>query len=157
MEYPVIIAMFQGEYPKSIFEVGCANGGLLKDVGTDIIVGGMDKHAGDLLRSKKLFPRDADNFFVGDLNDIPWKIKDKQYDVAFSVGTLLYLENPREVLKEMRRIAHKVFIAEPEQGLIETDHHGTRHYHDYMQILRPLGGKVKYIGLVASKSIFKWT
>ena len=157
MVYPVIIEMFKDENPKSIFEVGCANGGLLRDAGTDIIVGGIDKHEGDLLRSKKLFQRDADNFFVGDLNDIPWKVKDKQYDVAFSVGTLLYLEDPREVLKEMRRIAEKVFIAEPEQGLIEQDHHGKRHFHDYMQILRPLGGSVKYVGLVANKSIFKWT
>ena len=154
MEYPVIIAMFKNETPKSIFEVGCANGGLLADAYNhmEVIVGGLDQHEGDLGRSKARFPRDSENFFVWDMNNIPWPVKDKQYDIAFTVGTLLYTENPQEVLKEMKRIAHRVFIAEPEEGNIYKDHHGTRHYHAYKQLLE---GEVEDVGLVATKRVYK--
>ena len=156
MEYPVIKAMFKDETPKSIFEVGCANGGLLNDVykNMEVSVGGLDQNEGDLGRSKARFPKYAENFFVWDMNNIPWPVKDKQYDIAFTVGTLLYADNPKAIIDEMARIARKIMIAEPEVGIIEKDHHGTRHYRSYKELLE---GKIEELGMVATKLIYKCT
>lgn len=159
MEYPVIREMFKGETPKSVFEVGCANGGLLHDVTQkgELVVGGLDQHESDLGRAKALFPTYARNFFVHDMNHVPWPIKDKEYDIAFTVGTLFYAEKPQVILQEMCRIACKVMIAEPSQDDTGTDHHGTRHHYDYQKILEEMGGKIEFLGLVAKKYIYKYT
>ena len=149
--YQIIEKMFEGEEFKSVFEVGCANGGLLRDIGG--VVGGIDRHESDLQKSKDLFPDDKDNFILRDLTDVPWPVN-RIYDIVFSVGTLMYLENPTPVIKEMMRIGRKVILAEPVSGESITDHHGLRRYHDYEKILKEFG-EVEVVGEVNNKTIFK--
>ena len=144
MEYKILEEMFKGENPKNVFEVGCANGGLLKDLGIKI-VGGIDRHAGDIEKSKKLFP--DGEFLLQNIEDIPWT--DKHYEIIFSVGTLMYIEKIEFVLKEMFRIGDKIIIAEPTKGEITADHHGSRFYHNY----EALGFNA--VGTLGDKTIFK--
>lgn len=144
MKYEILESMFAGENPQSVFEVGCANGGLLEDLGIKI-VGGIDKTTSDIEKAKILFPKCKDNFFVGDIENIPWPVKDKQYDIVFTVGTLMYVENYLPVLKEMLRIGKKVILAEPTEGEVIKDIHGIRYYHEYP-------GEIK--GEIVGKTIF---
>ncbi len=106
--------MFQGQKPQSIFEIGCANGGLLKDLVNhygDIPVGGVDVSV-SIQKAKELFPKYSMNFLRGDLND-PWPIPDNSYDIVFSVGVLMYMFEPLHVLREMYRITkHRIILAE---------------------------------------------
>lgn len=106
--------MFTEETPRSVFEIGCANGGLLKDIKDHypgVKVGGMDISE-SILKAKETFPDETDNFILRDLND-PWPLPDKSYDIVFSVGVLMYLFDPLPVLKEMLRVAKtKIILAE---------------------------------------------
>lgn len=111
MEYRILEEMFKDENPTSVFEIGCANGGLLKDLKShypNLVVGGMDISK-SIDECKKEFGND--NFYWADLND-PWPIADKSYDVAFSVGVLMYMFDPLSVLREMFRISNKIILAE---------------------------------------------
>ena len=103
--------------PESVFEIGCANGGFLKDLRDrfgDIKVGGMDISE-SINQCKEMFPGD---FYLRSITD-PWPIPDQSYDVVFSVGVLMYMFEPVHVLKEMFRVGKKVVFAEyhhPEVG-----------------------------------------
>jgi SAM-dependent methyltransferase len=111
MEYKILEEMFRDETPTSVFEIGCANGGLLKDLKShypNIVVGGMEISR-SIEECKKEFG--ADNFYKEDIND-PWPIKDKAFDIVFSVGVLMYMTEPMHVLREMLRVGKKIIIAE---------------------------------------------
>lgn len=144
MQYKILEKMFKGENPTSVFEVGCANGGFLKDLGVKV-VGGIDKHSGDIEKSKSDFPEGE--FLLQDINQLPWNVK--PYDIVFSIGTLMYIENPEPVIKEMLRIGKKVIIAEPLEGESVIDHHGARFYHDYSKF------NMELIGVENHKTIWK--
>ena len=65
MEYKIIEVMFEGENPKSVFEMGSAAGLFLVDLQKkygDIIVGGNDIRRLDILEAKKNFPKYQYNF-----------------------------------------------------------------------------------------------
>lgn len=112
MEYKILEEMFRGESPKSVFEIGCANGGLLKDLKDHyqgLIVGGMETSE---CINKSVDQFGPTHFYRADIND-PWPIPDKSYDIVFSVGVLMYMFDPIPVLKEMLRVGKKVIIAEP--------------------------------------------
>lgn len=114
MEYQILEMMLENEKPESVFEIGCSNGGLLKDIRDKygkIKVGGMD-----VLQSvndcKGLFPDCKDNFLMRSITE-PWPIADKSYDIVFSVGVLMYVFDPIFALKEMLRVAKdKIILAE---------------------------------------------
>ena len=110
MEYKILEEMFTDENPKSVFEIGCANGGLLTDLMTkypNLEVGGMD-----VSRCISQCESLRGNFYREDLND-PWPVKDNSYDIVFSVGVLMYMFEPLSVLREMFRVAKdKVILAE---------------------------------------------
>lgn len=112
MTYEVIEKMFADEIPKSIFEVGCGNGGLFSDYANDkgLTVGGMDVNLSGAVLT---FPAQKDNFILHNAENVPWPIPSESYDIVFTVGTLLLIPDPFPVLKEMMRICKdKIIIAE---------------------------------------------
>lgn len=115
MEHKILKAMFEGEEPKSIFEVGCASGGLLKDVSdsySGIRAGGLDICLKDLKEARELFSENRQDFLYHNFYE-PFPIPDNEYDIVFTVGTLMYCFKPIPVLEEMMRIAkNKIIIAE---------------------------------------------
>lgn len=117
MEYQILREMFEGEEPKSVFEIGCGGAGLLKDVSDHFgcKVGGMDISKVRMENANNVFP-DV-KFLIHDLND-PWPLEDKSFDIVFSVCTLAYLLNPELAIKEMTRVGKKVIIAEYHQDNI---------------------------------------
>lgn len=142
MEHKILEIMFTEEAPESVFEIGCANGGLLKDLKDNypnLKVGGMEISE-SIIKAKELFPEQADNFILRDLND-PWPVPDKSYDIVFSVGVLMYMFDPLPVLKEMLRVAkNKIIIAEYHHQEVGPFGQMTRAYMDngkiYMGIIR---------------------
>lgn len=105
--------MFKDETPKSIFEIGCANGGLLKDLTEhypDLKVGGVDISE-SVLKARETFPLQAENFLIRDISD-PWPQEDQSWDIIFSVGVLMYSFDPLPALREMFRVGKKVVLAE---------------------------------------------
>lgn len=113
MEYKILEKMFEGENPKSVFEIGVGGGGLLKDVSdhfgcTD--VGGIDISRVRMQNLTNTFP--GKEFLVHDLND-PWPVPDNSFDIVFSVGVLMYIFEPIPVIQEMLRVAKdKIILAE---------------------------------------------
>ncbi len=143
MEYPEITIMLQGETFESIFEVGCAEAHLM-DYLEGKRRGGIDRRL-DTIRGRE-------NFIEADLTNLPWPVKDKEYDIAFTFGTLMYIKDPIPVIKEMFRIADRVIIVEPMEGEKIVDHHGERFYHNYLYVIsQALGGMInrdiEYINL----------
>ena len=161
----VVDRIFKNESPKSIFEVGCAGGLLFAEYYTQhpgLIVGGIDNREYNLVAPKH-YPECADNFILADATKTPWKIKDKQYDIVFTVGILLSIPDPREIITEMMRIGKIVYLAEFQDdnasmlGIAEeTDNIYTyRIYRDYRKLLKKLGIKFEIVDLVAGKTIIK--
>lgn len=148
----IIIKMFKEEKPKSVFEIGCANGGLLAQLVEhfpDLVVGGMDIMKSDLAIAKKKFPTYSDNFLFHNVLE-PWPIADKSYDIVFSVGVLMYIFEAVPVIQEMFRVGKKVIIAEYHHQELDIFGHMTRGYWDkgrvhtgiirnYIEIFQSLG------------------
>jgi ubiquinone/menaquinone biosynthesis C-methylase UbiE len=167
MEYRILEEMFKGENPGSVFEIGCANGGLLKDLKDhypDLKVGGMDI-SNCIEKSRKEFG--SENFYLGDVND-PWPIADKSFDIVFSVGVLMYMFDPLSVLREMLRVGKKVIIAEPHstqaglfgrltKGAINNGKLQTGIERDYVELAKALNVplKLNYYESSQGKWIFK--
>lgn len=168
MEYKILEEMFKDETPSSVFEIGCANGGLLKDLKghyPDLKVGGMDISK-SIEDCKKEFG--TDGFHWADLNDAPWPIPDKSYDVAFSVGVLMYMFDPLTVLREMFRISNKIIIAEYHhaqvdlcgqltKGYIENGKIQTGIIRDYISLFKAMNVPMSltYYESSVGKTIFK--
>lgn len=113
MKYANVAECFQGEEMESVFEVGCAGGGLLEDLYNNyknLRVGGIDAHPYDLNSAKELFPDQADNFHVYDAQKSSWPVESESYDIVFSLGTLITIPNVRNAIAEMKRIAKKKVI-----------------------------------------------
>lgn len=107
--------MFEGAKPTSVFEFGCANGGLLKDLQQEypgLKVGGADMNLSDIEKARQNFPEYAHNFILHNVSDkLP--IPDYSYDYVFGVGIFMYLLNPQLALEEAIRISRKgVVLAE---------------------------------------------
>lgn len=152
MEYPILEKIIEGEKFETIFEVGCASGVLLASLQRDrvgrLILGGMDK-------IKPENPPTPFLFLEGDAREVPWPIEDKSWDLVYTCGMLMYVEDPVPVIKEMFRIGKRVVIAEPVvPANYGTDHHGDRYYRDYHQILAPLCKEIEPIVLL-DKVIYK--
>lgn len=115
MKYPILDEMFKGEKPQSAFEIGCAGGPFLLELREnygDIKVGGMDISLGDLQSACGKFPQYQDNFLLHNLVETPWPLDDKEYDISFSIGVLMYIFEPEKVINEMLRISRKIILAE---------------------------------------------
>lgn len=121
MEYEILEAMFEGENPKSVFEIGVGGGGLLRDVSESyggLKIGGIDISKVRMEGLKGL----EGEFLLHDLND-PWPVPDNSYDIVFSVGVLMYIFDPVPVVKEMLRVCKdKIILAE--YNSTEIDEHG---------------------------------
>lgn len=178
MGYEIIDRMFEGEHPKSIFEIGVANGFLLKEycmVNNIPSVNGMDI---------KLFEGFTLNypegqFFLHDVKQVPWPVPDNSYDIVCDIGTLLLIPNPYPVIKEMLRICKdKIILAENQDekqddyGLAhntqkneyvqmeqstpqDIDFYAWRISRDYKKVFKKLGKTIEVIGKVSDKTIFK--
>lgn len=179
MKYEITEAIFAGQNPKSIFEVGCAGGRLFQDYydqrtrlnsskdteydRSRLVVGGMDI-TNDIEEARKTYPEYAQNFIYWDVNNVPWPIPDKSYDLVFTVGTLLLIPHCIPVIKEMMRIGKKVILAEFHSDDLEKTRMETvdtlgniysyRFYRNYQKILGDLGIKPD-ITQVADKWIIK--
>lgn len=115
--------MFEGETPKSVFEVGCSAGGFLEDFyKRGYIVGGLDINEQDVDLARKSMPKGK--FFVHDAH-AKWPLNNKSWDIVFSVGTLLYMEYPMDVMGEMLRVGRKVIIAERNGPNLRETYHKT--------------------------------
>ena len=159
--YEIVKKVFEGESPKSIFEVGCAGGALLKDYYDfrQIEVGGMDINAEDIKKAKKVFPEYAENFIIHDATQ-KWPIK-KKYDICFTIGTLTLIENPISVIEEMLRIGRKIILAESHSEREKTEDVGNtrtgyryRFIRDYEKIFKELNLKPTY-SIYLDKTIIK--
>lgn len=110
---PILKHMLQDQNFNSVFEIGVASGGQLKDLPDSVDKGGIDTDEKDLAIIKKLFPNDADNFILHDAWDKPWPIASKKYDIAFAIGFFSLIDkDPIPVIKEMFRISKKIILAE---------------------------------------------
>jgi hypothetical protein len=111
----IVSLVFEGENPDSVFEIGSASGELLRDYWIHrerkVAIGGIDLNPDYAEENMKKIP--GSRFLTGDIRITPWPIEDKSYDIAFSIGTLILMEDPVPVIKEMLRIAKKVILAEP--------------------------------------------
>ena len=120
--HEIIEKMFEGENPKSVFEIGCAGGPFLEQLREhygDIRVGGMDITRSDLQSAREKFPEYDSWFFMHNLVETPWTIPDKHYDVVFCVGVLMYIFEPEKVIRECLRIGKKLILAEFHNGNLD--------------------------------------
>lgn len=115
--------MFEGESPKSVFEIGCGGSALLKEVSDKfggLRVGGLDSSSVRMKNTKNVFPEVK--FLLHDLND-PIPLEDNSFDIVFSVCVLGYILNPEPVIKEMLRVCRdKIILAEYHEDKL--DEHG---------------------------------
>lgn len=136
MKYEIVEKVFERENPKSIFEVGCANGSLLKDYydTRKVIVGGLDINP--VQNAKETFPEYANNFIQFNATQDNWPIPDNSYDIVFTIGTLILIENPLPIIKEMLRIAKdKIILAESHSEIEKIENTGgDRQYYRYRYI-----------------------
>lgn len=70
-------------------------------------------HSPEVKLNVDITPDGVSNFLQLDLEQTPYPFNDKQFDVCFSSHVLEHLENWREALNEMARIADYVIIAIP--------------------------------------------
>lgn len=155
--YPTMQKMFEGEKFDSLFEVGTACGGLME--GCNVRVGGIDIIEPKIGVAKKNFPEYADDFIVFDAAIPNWPFKDNSYDIVFSCGTLLLIEDPTITIKEMIRIAKKKIIIaeyydekEDAMGRIKEGHE--RFHRNYYKLFKNLNLKIKHKGHITGKDIF---
>ncbi len=167
MLHPIVEAVFKGQSPKSIFEVGCAGGMLFKeyyDSKPELVVGGIDITKSDIELAKQNYPDHASNFIHWDATKVPWPVADKSYDIVFTIGTLLMVPECVPIIKEMMRIGKKVIMAEfHDSSLTKTvvervdnkeNYYSYRFYRNYEKVFADLGIKVT-IEKVADKWIIK--
>ena len=109
--HPIVEHIFKGENPKSILEIGCGKGILIKQFvqDQDIKVAGLEIDPTNEEDFVKNFP--TGQFILHDINN-PFPFKDKEFDMVVSIGTLILIENAEPVLREMLRVGKKVAIAE---------------------------------------------
>lgn len=106
-DYPAHFKTFEKimeRNPGSVLEIGCARGYTLKRLcDHGVTVGGLDisKHC--------YLTRATDEVQVWDITQIPWPIKDKQFDLIFSCAVLEHIpENEIEnVIEEMARVSKR--------------------------------------------------
>ncbi len=175
--HEVITGIFKDENPKSIFDVGCGSGILMKTYydaicryrqGDDyyfpenLKVGGIDILFENVERAKENFPEYADNFLCLDATK-PWPLADKSYDIVFTVGTLLCIPDPYPILKEMLRVGKKVILAEFQQDdATDTGEaipyeiiYKYRIYRDYRKVFEKLNVPIEILETVSGKTIIK--
>lgn len=83
---------------KSILDLGCGEGTRLSEItskGT-----GIDISKTAIANAKKNYTKL--NFFVGDLEDLPFK--NDSFDLVYSAYVFEHLDNPEKVIKEARRV-----------------------------------------------------
>lgn len=120
--HEIIEKIFEGENPKSVFEIGCAGGPFLEQLREhygNIEVGGMDITSNDLFSAVQKFPQYSQNFIRYNLVETPWPIADTKYDIVFSVGVLMYIFEPEKVIRECLRIGKKFILAEFHNGNLD--------------------------------------
>ena len=137
--HPIVEAIFNGENPKSILEVGCQNGVLLDQYanGKDIKVYGMD-----IADFKKGFESQTQGKFIHQDACEKWPMKDKSIDLVFTIGTMLLIKDPLPVLKEMLRVGKKVVLAEfhdENERVEEAGMYETRIFRDYNKLFSKFG------------------
>ncbi len=146
----ILEKIFENENPKSILEVGCATGILFKEFteGKDLKIAGIEFEEVNREAFEKNYPKGE--FILHDIRN-PWPLADKSFDFVFTVGVLLFFEDPRPVLREMFRVGKKVVLAEfhnPELTEPFVDYANgiehytcTRIYHNYQSLLKEFGIK----------------
>lgn len=143
--HPIVEHIFKGENPKSILEVGCGKGILLKQYvqEQDIRVAGLEIDPTNEEEFKQNFP--DGQFILHDINK-SFPFKDKEFDMVVSIGTLIIIEDAEPVLREMLRVGKKVALAEfhdetqDEKGVsMKVDVYFRRMYRDYNKLFSKFG------------------
>lgn len=161
--------MFKDESPKSVYEVGCGSSGFLQELKEKygkLRVGGMDINPQAVEVSKELFPEYARNFSVIDGQTKNWPIKDKSWDISFTIGVLLLIPNPYQTIREMLRVSRKIILAEfqsdEETGIGDygdlpqpENFSAVRIHRDYLKIFESLGVKATIEEGLGGKSVIR--
>lgn len=99
---------------KSVADIGCGDGTYtfeLLNRGKPRSIVGFDPSKEGILRAKKKFGKNNRiTFMVGSIYDMPLKHK---YDIAVVRGVLHHLYNPERAFPELKRVAKKVILIEP--------------------------------------------
>ncbi len=103
-------------YSKRILDLGCGTGALLGNLETKAIIHGLDIYL-PVLEQAKLFAPQA-RFCCGDGALLPYA--DATFDISFCHFVLLWVTNPAEVVRELRRVTRPggyiLAFAEPDYG-----------------------------------------
>ena len=137
---------------KTILEIGCASGMLLKDFSKEIkpsISMGVDFSKESIKIAKVEFP--IGNYFLGDGQQLPFK--DGSIDLIIASDILEHFETPEIGLNEMQRVAKYVIFKIPLEKCIKTinsiygPEHPSGHFHkwnksDAIKMLKKSGYKI---------------
>ena len=143
--HPIVEHIFKGENPKSVLEVGCGKGILIKQFieDKDIRVAGLEIDPTNEEEFRQNFPNGQ--FILHDITT-PFPFKDKEFDLVVSIGTLIVIEDAEPVLREMLRVGKKVALAEfhdetqDEKGVsMKVDGYFRRMYRDYNKLFSKFG------------------
>lgn len=113
--------------PESVLELGCATGPLIKHL-EDINI----KSKGLEVSKFCYLNRVTESIVTWDLVDIPWPIKDKEFDVCFSNEVLecIPVEHIDAVLNEINRVSkrglHRVFTTDIKKDKVKHLHEDFR-------------------------------
>lgn len=142
------LEMYQDRFNNAL-EVGCNIGTVAKLVSErfDVGVDGFDFNSPSILEAAQSNPSGI--FTVWDADDTPWPYSPGDYDLIYSVGTLMHMGPNlyKKVCAEILRLEPKLIIHQEIQGDIENvieyreDTPYFMRVHDYVQTYRDLGCK----------------
>lgn len=143
-DYPVHWTTFKhamDRKPESVLEIGCARGYILKrleDAGIPVCGLEVSKHCYGTRVVKHVHKHDLTKF--------PWPVKDKEYDLCFSIATLEHIPEDKipELAQELERVSkrglHGVDFGDKDDGFDKT--HCTMHDKAWWEARLPKGHEV---------------
>jgi len=113
-----ILAFLTANDSDEIIEIGCGAGDIIGKIGKGRLTGvDISRYILDIAR--KRYPKVR--FIVGDAENLPAEISQKQYDKIICSEVLEHVENPSRVLEEIKGLAKKdsvVVVSVPNEKLI---------------------------------------
>ena len=102
------------QYAQSVLEVGCGTGAILSELPEGPLVHGLDIDHAALIECKSHAPRAV----VTQADALTLPYPDRSFDIVYSHFLLLWVRDPLQALKEMKRVTkqagHVIAFAEPD-------------------------------------------